>query len=82
MFAHFIAAVLLGEEIFVCGGQADKEVINFAESFSAELQMWEPIASRMFHPRVGLGEFVLKTTTHKLVLMCAVSLGTAVFILL
>ena len=51
------AAVLLGEEIFVCGGQADKEVINFAESFSAELQMWEPIASRMFHPRVGLGEY-------------------------
>lgn len=48
--------MLLGEEIFVCGGQADKEVINFAESFSTDLQMWEPISSRMFHPRVGLGE--------------------------
>lgn len=42
----------------MCGGQADKEVINFAESFSVDLQMWEPIASRMFRPRVGLGECV------------------------
>ena len=52
------AAVLLGEEIFVCGGQADKEVINFAESYSPETQLWEPIPSRMAHPRVGLGELL------------------------
>ena len=53
----------------MCGGQADKEVINFAESFSTELQMWEPIASRMFHPRVGLGEFVKQHTNSNVLSM-------------
>lgn len=58
----------------MCGGQADKEVINFAESFSVDLQMWEPIASRMFRPRVGLGECVCAVcvciTVHVCVCTC------------
>lgn len=48
--------MLLGEDIFVCGGQADQEVINFAECYNEELNLWEPINARMYAPRVGLGE--------------------------
>ena len=49
-----VAAALLGKEIFVAGGQADKEVINSAEVYLPELNQWEQIVSRMESPRVGL----------------------------
>jgi len=49
-----LAAALLGQEIFVTGGQAEKEVINFAEVYSPDLNQWEHIVARMDYPRVGL----------------------------
>ncbi len=49
-----VAAVLLGLEIFVAGGQSEKEVINTAEVYNPELDQWEHMAARMQHPRVGL----------------------------
>jgi hypothetical protein len=48
------AAALLGQEIFVAGGQADKEVINSAEIYNPELNQWEQMVARMEVPRVGL----------------------------
>ena len=48
------AAALLGQEIFVAGGQADKEVINSAEIYNPELNQWEQMVARMDVPRVGL----------------------------
>ena len=50
----FLAAALLGQEIFVTGGQAEKEVINVAEVYSPELNQWEHLVARMESPRVGL----------------------------
>ena len=50
----FPAAALLGQEIFVTGGQAEKEVINVAEVYSPELNQWEHLVARMESPRVGL----------------------------
>lgn len=57
MHAHtnnIIAAVLLGQEIFVAGGQAEKEVINTAEVYNPDLNQWEQLVARMEVPRVGL----------------------------
>lgn len=51
---HITAAALLGQEIFVAGGQADKEVINSAEIYNPELNQWEQMVARMEVPRVGL----------------------------
>ena len=48
------AAALLGQEIFVAGGQADKEVINSAEIYNPELNQWEQMVARMEVSRVGL----------------------------
>ena len=50
----YLAAALLGQEIFVTGGQAEKEVINVAEVYSPELNQWEHLVARMESPRVGL----------------------------
>ena len=51
---HIPAAALLGNEIFVAGGQAEKEVINGAEVYNPELNQWENLVARMESPRVGL----------------------------
>ena len=50
----FPAAALLGQEIFVAGGQAEQEVINSAEVYNPELNQWEHMVARMLTPRVGL----------------------------
>ena len=47
-------AALLGQEIFVAGGQAEKEVINSAEVYNPEMNQWEHMVARMITPRVGL----------------------------
>ena len=49
-----IAAAMLGQEIFVAGGQTEKEVINMAEIYNPQLDQWEAISARMSTPRVGL----------------------------
>ena len=49
-----LAAALLGQEVFVAGGQAEKEVINSAEIYNPELNQWEQMVARMEIPRVGL----------------------------
>ena len=49
-----VAAALLGQEIFVAGGQADSEVINSAEIYNPELNQWEQMVARLEIPRVGL----------------------------
>ena len=54
MYIHTIAAVLLGQEIFVAGGKAEKEVINTAEVYIPNLNQWEQLVARMEVPRVGL----------------------------
>lgn len=48
------AAALLGQEIFVAGGQACKEIINDAEVYNPQINQWEQIVCRMDSPRVGL----------------------------
>lgn len=48
------AAALLGQEIFIAGGQAEQEVINSAEVYNPELNQWEHMVARMLTPRVGL----------------------------
>ena len=53
-FSIIIGAALLGQEIFVAGGQAEQEVINSAEVYNPELNQWEQLAARMSVPRVGL----------------------------
>ena len=50
----YVAAALLGQEIFVAGGQADSEVINSAEIYNPELNQWEQMVARLEIPRVGL----------------------------
>lgn len=52
----FIAASILGDEIFISGGKGEHEVYNMAESYDPETNLWEPISSRMIEPRVGLGK--------------------------
>lgn len=49
-----IGATVLGQEIMVAGGQAEKEVINMAEIYSPQLNQWEQLAARMTSPRLGL----------------------------
>lgn len=53
-FCLCVAAALLGQEIFVAGGQAEQEVINSAEVYNPELNQWEHMVARMLTPRVGL----------------------------
>ena len=52
--AMYIAAAMLGHEIFVAGGQTEKEVINMAEIYNPQFNQWEAITARMSTPRVGL----------------------------
>ena len=47
-------ATVLGREVVVAGGQAEKEVINMAEIYSPQLDQWEQLAARMTSPRLGL----------------------------
>ena len=61
---YIIAAALLGQEIFVAGGQTEKEVINMAEIYNPQLDQWEAITARMSTPRVGL---------------CTVSMGNMIY---
>ena len=57
---------MLGQEIFVSGGQTEKEVINMAEIYNPQLDQWEPITARMSTPRVGL---------------CTVSMGNMIYVI-
>ena len=59
-------AAMLGQEIFVTGGQTEKEVINMAEIYNPQLDQWEPITVRMSTPRVGL---------------CTVSMGNMIYVI-
>ena len=61
-----IAAAMLGQEIFVAGGQTEKEVINMAEIYNPQLDQWEAISARMSTPRVGL---------------CMVSMGNMIYVM-
>ena len=57
---------MLGQEIFVAGGQTEKEVINMAEIYNPQLDQWEAITARMSTPRVGL---------------CMVSMGNMIYVM-
>lgn len=63
---HVAAAAMLGQEIFVAGGQTDKEVINMAEIYNPQMDQWEAITARMSTPRVGL---------------CMVSMGNMIYVM-
>ena len=54
-FLKLIAVALLGEEIFVSGGMGDKQIINMAEAYDSETNLWEPVVAHMNETRVGLG---------------------------
>ena len=55
-----VAATLLGKEILVCGGKGDQEIINMAEAYDSETDLWEPVVSVMNHARVGFGQLLAR----------------------
>ena len=59
-------AILLGEDIYVCGGQGTDAILDSMEVYNAEEDLWEAVKAKLNVPRVGL---------------CIAALGTQLYVM-